>query len=140
VTHTETRDELLYELVLARAGGKPGAGLKLVDCATARCGNTNTNESTAGGLVTGSGLTMVEVARWVSNRVDRIVVDRTGLIGAYDFELKYGRDPFRSGGSATPDLPTIFTALQEQLGLKLEGARGPVEFIVIDRAERPTPD
>lgn len=140
VAHQETREQRVYELVMARAGGKPGPGLTQVDCASNPCGDTNTNESSAGGVVTARGLTMAELARWASNRVDRIVIDRTGLAGAYDFEMKYARDPVRSGGTASSDMPTIFTALQEQLGLKLEGARGPVEFLVIDRAERPTPD
>lgn len=140
VVHNETREEPVYELRLARADRSLGSALKTADCDAGPCGDTNTNESSAGGVVTARGVTMAEVSRWVSNRVDRVVIDRTGLTGAYDFEMRYARDILRTGSAAAADLPTVFTALQEQLGLKLEGARGPVEFLVIDRAERPLPD
>jgi uncharacterized protein (TIGR03435 family) len=80
----------------------------------------------------------------LSQQLDRTVVDMTGLNGRYDFSLDYtaervgrgaleGRDP-----APNPDgLPSIFTAVQEQLGLKLESQKGPVEFIVVDHAEEP---
>jgi uncharacterized protein (TIGR03435 family) len=61
---------------------------------------------------------------------DRVIVDQTALTGAYDFELKFVRD----GG----DGPSIFDALAQQLGLKLESKRAPVEFLVIEHVERPT--
>lgn len=74
---------------------------------------------------------------------ERPVVDKTGLTGFYDFTLEFAPD--LSGlntveGTAPPqfDGPTIFTALREQLGLKLESAKGPVEVFVIDHAEKPT--
>jgi uncharacterized protein (TIGR03435 family) len=72
------------------------------------------------------------------------VIDRTGLTGTYDLELRWTPDNLRSNpadaGASTPDAPSIFAALQEQLGLKLEAQRGPVEFLVIDSVEQPTPD
>ena len=82
--------------------------------------------------------------------VGRQVIDRTGLTGIYDFALKWMPEP-AIGTSvlglpqtpqppADPDAPNIFTALQEQLGLKLEAGRGPVEVVVIDRLEKPTLD
>ena len=78
------------------------------------------------------------------------MIDKTGLTSYYDFTLKWTPDV----GSASlappglppgtlpldPDAPNLFTAVQEQLGLKLESARGPVEVVVIDRVEKPTPD
>ena len=63
----------------------------------------------------------------------RQVVDRTGLAGKWDFFVTFAPD-----GSPDPDAPQLFTALQEQLGLKLEATRGPVNALVIDRLEHPT--
>jgi uncharacterized protein (TIGR03435 family) len=73
--------------------------------------------------------------------VNRTVTDKTGLNGIYDIDVRWTGDEFSQepGTSAsTPDSsgPSLFSALQEQLGLKLEAQKGPVEFIVVDRAER----
>jgi uncharacterized protein (TIGR03435 family) len=65
----------------------------------------------------------------------RPVVDRTGLSGRFDFTLTWAPE-----GSTDTDAPSIFTALHEQLGLKLEPTTGPVDVLVIDSVERPTPD
>jgi uncharacterized protein (TIGR03435 family) len=69
--------------------------------------------------------------------VNRFVEDRTGLRGVFDFDLAWTPDE-----TAATDLsgPSIFTALQEQLGLKLESTKGPVEVLLIDNVERPTED
>ena len=64
----------------------------------------------------------------------RVVIDRTGLTRIFDFELRWAQDP------TDTTRPSIFTALQEQLGLKLESTRGPVDVLVIDHVERPAPD
>jgi uncharacterized protein (TIGR03435 family) len=139
VVHKEMREQPIYALVLARADGKLGPAMSAVDCEHEQknCGNTSTNESNGVGTVKATGQTMDGLAIWASDRVDRVVVDRTGLKGTFNFELKYASV---RASQLSADAPSIFTALQEQLGLKLEGARGPVEFIVVDRAERPTPD
>jgi uncharacterized protein (TIGR03435 family) len=90
----------------------------------------------------------------LSATVGRSVVDRTGLTGRYDITLRWTPDrvlqraagtapsePIRVNGvEIDPNGPSIFTALQEQLGLKLESERGTVEALVIDHIERPTPD
>jgi uncharacterized protein (TIGR03435 family) len=68
-----------------------------------------------------------------------MVIDRTGLKGLFDIELKWTPENLR-GAAPTGDDPSIFAALQEQLGLRLESQRGPVDFLVIDSIERPTPD
>ncbi|HET9360365.1 MAG TPA: TIGR03435 family protein [Vicinamibacterales bacterium] len=80
------------------------------------------------------GMTMAGLGRSVQSVTGRIIVDRTGLEGYYAFTLRYRRS------NATPDSdpPVLFTALQEQLGLKLQSATGPVRVLVIDRLERPT--
>ena len=70
--------------------------------------------------------------------VSRGVVDRTGLQGPFDVELEWSSDV--SAGATAGNTPSIFTALQEQLGLRLEPSRGPVEVLVIDSVERPTPN
>jgi uncharacterized protein (TIGR03435 family) len=72
----------------------------------------------------------------VSASVNRVVVDRTGLQGSFDISLEYSPDEL----SADPGGGSIFTALQEQLGLKLEPTRGPVDVLIIDHVEQPTPD
>ncbi len=90
--------------------------------------------------------TMAEVA-WVFQRsaLDRPVLDQTGLTGRYDFDLEWAPDETQFGGifrnPVNPDdgaKPGLFAAIQQQLGLRLDSAKGPVEAMVIDRAERPT--
>ena len=90
-----------------------------------------------GGVSVG-GMTMAEVAAEVIGpQVDRPVVDRTGLEGGFDFDLDFA--PLGPAAAAT-DAPSIFTALDEQLGLRLEPGRGPVDVLVIDSVARPNPD
>ena len=79
---------------------------------------------------------MAAFAQYLAPYVNRVVVDRTGLDGRYDIVLKWSPDQQAS----KDDLPSLFTALQEQLGLKLESSKGMVDVLVIDSVERPTPD
>jgi uncharacterized protein (TIGR03435 family) len=85
--------------------------------------------------------------------VNRTVVDRTGLTGNYDLELQWtpdqmpqglGRGEGPPGAPALPPIdpngPSVFTAVQEQLGLKLESTKAPIDVLIVDRAERPTED
>ena len=77
--------------------------------------------------------------------LDRPVVDRTGLTGRYDFDLEWAPDETQFGGEipaapADTPLPPLFVAIQEQLGLRLEATRGPVQGLIVDKAERPTAD
>ena len=85
---------------------------------------------------------MAALARNMSNPAGRIIVDKTNLIGGFDLELEFSPDPSAVGGQppavSDTNLPSVFTALEEQLGLKLVPARSPVEVLVIDRVERPT--
>ena len=79
---------------------------------------------------------------WLSQvalaREERPVIDKTGLDQFYDFTLEFAPElPPGANAENLPDRPNIFTALKEQLGLKLEPQKGPVEFYVIDHAERP---
>ncbi len=76
------------------------------------------------------------LVRLLSSSADRPVLDQTGLTGIYDFKLEYARDPAAASDDTTA--PSIFTAIQEQLGLKLEPRTAPIEITIVDRAERPS--
>lgn len=69
----------------------------------------------------------------LAQRVDRPLIDKTGLQGLFDFHLQYARDAAQDAAA-----PSIFTALQEQLGLKLSADTGPVDVLVIDHVEKPS--
>jgi uncharacterized protein (TIGR03435 family) len=152
VAHIETKDQPVYALLTVRADKRLGAKIKPsnLDCSgeprSQGCG-MNTNTTSASGLMKGGGRSLADLATALGNFVvNRAIIDRTGLIGAYDFELSWTPDNLQpaspgGAGAANPnDAPSIFTALQEQLGLKLEPQRGPVEFLVIDSVEQPTPN
>src|SRR6185312_7165647 len=79
----------------------------------------------------------------LQSRMERTVLDKTGLTGKYDFQMDFAPDVTASNGadvntSGLPAAPSFVTALQEQLGLRLESARGPVETLVIDQVQPPT--
>jgi uncharacterized protein (TIGR03435 family) len=157
VVHTETRTLPVYALVNARQDGQPGEQLErsAVDCdvvlaemaAAIRQGRPPVRRDPRGlapcafapgpGRLSGSSVTMAQFADTLASSVNRPVIDRTGLKGNFTFDLKWA--PEESAGPSG-DLPSIFTAVQEQLGLKLQTTTAPVEVIVIDRVERPTPD
>jgi uncharacterized protein (TIGR03435 family) len=88
------------------------------------------------------GVSLNEPANTLSRRVGRPVINRTGLAGEFQFELSWLQDmqAVAAAPAAANDGPSLFSALQEQLGLKLEPSRGPVEFLVIESVERPTPN
>jgi uncharacterized protein (TIGR03435 family) len=159
VMHLETREMPVYALVLAKADGSFGPQLhrSTTDCtaifAGARARGTvptaprggplcGTN-MTPGGMWT-SATTMGDLARNLSTVAGRTVIDKTGLSGVFDLELTWSGDAAEGNAVANPaivsDSPSLFTAVQEQLGLKLEPQRAPVEVLVIDSAERPVED
>jgi uncharacterized protein (TIGR03435 family) len=86
----------------------------------------------APGRIVSGGFGFAEFLAALSVQVGRQVVNRTGLEGKWDFFVTYAPDD-----SPDRDAPHLFTALQEQLGLKLESARGPVNVFVVDRVEHP---
>ena len=146
-SHWETRDLPAYALVRVSAeslgprlkvhagdcarppGSAPAAGAPAVKC------GTNVNVNPTGAKVTAIGITIETFARNLSNAAGRYVVDKSGLSGHYDLELEFTPEQ-----SADTTGPSLFTAMQEQLGLKLDSQRAPIEVLVIDRVERPTPD
>jgi len=149
VVHTDTKQEQVYALVVDRSDGRLGPQIKpsTKECqpsqpgAPSPCG-MNTSVNDVGGTLTGTGQTMEQlVTTLASFGLNRMVLDRTGLTGSFDIELKWRPDNLRSASAAQgSDLPSIFAALQEQLGLRLDSQRGPVEFLYVDKIERPTPD
>jgi uncharacterized protein (TIGR03435 family) len=74
---------------------------------------------------------MARLAEYLSGQAGRPVIDNTGLKGEYDFRVQWGTEE-----TADASEPSIFAALQEQLGLKLNATKGPIEIIVIDSAEK----
>jgi uncharacterized protein (TIGR03435 family) len=145
--HFETREMPIYALVLARADGRLGLQLtqSLTKCyavtqgAPAPVGQPACSARSGNGFTTAVGFPMSSFPDYLAGQVQRTVVDRTGLTGTWDLELTFTPDGF-AGQTPAQDTtgPSLFTALQEQLGLKLEASTGPVEVLVIDRAQRPT--
>jgi uncharacterized protein (TIGR03435 family) len=139
--HWETRDLPVYALVVA----KNGPSLHVTKEPDGASGT-----STGTGQFTAKGVTLAEVARALtqelSRELGRVVIDKTGIVGRYDVALKWtpetGTASMNGGTEAaapSPDSgPSIFTAIQEQLGLKLESARGPVQVLIIDHVEMPS--
>jgi uncharacterized protein (TIGR03435 family) len=123
--HRESRDLPIYELTVAKGGPKMKK--------TAADGFGG-NAKYASGKVTAREISIEALAAKLSSTVGRKVVDKTGLEGGYDFTLDYAPD----GADVSDPRPSIYTALEEQLGLKLEPAREPVDVIVVDHIERPT--
>ena len=201
VTHTESREMAIFNLVLARTDGRLGPSLKptSAECQAelkARVGGPGPGRAggaggpagpggpggpggaagfgraggpppppdfnqpspcgsmrMGGGLANASGQPIAGLVQLLAQFSGRPVVDKTGLTGQYDFDLKWSPDPGqgRGGGlggpppgapapQVDPDAPNLYTAVQEQLGLKLENARGPVDVVVVDRFERPSLD
>jgi uncharacterized protein (TIGR03435 family) len=91
--------------------------------------------------LTGTGMTMANLAETLSRHVDRPVVDKTGLDGFFDLHLEWSpeektSDEKSASGAPPPPGPSIFTAVQEQLGLRLQAEKLPIDVIVVDHVER----
>jgi bla regulator protein blaR1 len=169
-SHEETREFPIYALVVNQ-NGKLGAKLtpSSVDCAAMNKGRGNAPTPmtmqpgvrpqcgimNGPGKVSGGSVTMAQLANTLSQFSGRMVLDRTGLSGAFDFDLEFTPDPGLrgrgAGGGLPPSAPapgsdrvadpagiSVFTAVQEQLGLKLDSQRGPVPVLVIDSVSQPT--
>jgi uncharacterized protein (TIGR03435 family) len=149
VARVEPRQQQIWALVASAAGGATGARLRV---AAAGCTDGCGRISAGPGRMSGRSVTLDQFATMLAPRVGRVVVQRTGRNGLFDFDLEWGLDEAQAAAlaqvtplgatppAADPSRPGIFTALQEQLGLRLESATGPVEVVVIDSAERPTED
>jgi uncharacterized protein (TIGR03435 family) len=140
--HRETKDLPVYALVIAPTGSKlqvrteGGTGGPSLSVRRDETGNSE---------VVGRRLPLSSLVRVLSRQVGRTVLDKTGLKDDYDFKMTYtpdlalqpefaGADSLPAGGGG----PSLFTALREQLGLRLEAQKGPVEVLVIDNIQRPS--
>ena len=160
VARRETREMPVYALVLAKADGQLGPQLRQADgqCEAARlaaqkggaplqmptvergfCGTR-----AVPGNVSTSGVALADFARNLAPQTGRFVIDRTGLSGTFDLDLKWTPDqpapPGAPSSGGLDDGTSLFAALQEQLGMKLEAQRAPVDVLVIESAERPSED
>jgi uncharacterized protein (TIGR03435 family) len=154
--HYEMQERPVYALVVARADGRLGPNLKRsdLDCdaiqAARRAGSNGPAPVTSNGAPAcgmsmrgGTGMEVLLGARPLSTLASsfgsapgRVVVDKTGLQGNYDVTLNYTLQPSANPQPGEP--PSIFTAVEEQLGLKLQADRAPLRVLVIDRIDRPT--
>jgi uncharacterized protein (TIGR03435 family) len=156
VVHRETRDLPVFNLVLARSDGRLGPQLKVstANCQALMAGRDRPPSSSVAaacgfgqgpGIIKGGGFPLPQLAAALSNAVGRNVVDKTGLTGNYDVDLTYRPDQIPLNlppglPKIDPNGPSVYTALQEQLGLRLDSGHGPVGVLVIDSVSQPTPD
>ena len=133
-THTESRILPVYELVVAKGGPK----CKLSDDQTKLgWGDIGLYYNKSDIKLEGRGLPMAHLAKTLADQVHRTVIDKTGLTGNYDLTLQWTPDD-RPASTDDNAPPSIYTAVQEQLGLKLQPAKAPVEVLVVDHAATPT--
>lgn len=129
----ENREQSIFALVVTRTGAK----LQPADSSKGNSG-TNTNTSNGRGKLVATATPLDNLARVLSGITGRHVANRTSLEGAFDFTLEWSSDLDQSQAGNSEAGPSIFTVLQEQLGLRLESTRGPVEVLIIVRAEMPS--
>jgi uncharacterized protein (TIGR03435 family) len=132
--HWETRDLPVYALVVAKKGPILHSWKE----------SDGSGTSASNGQLGATGATMAEIAsaltQDLSKELGRVVIDKTGIDGRYNITLKWTPETDTTEGTAPPTDagPSIFTAIQEQLGLKLQSTKGPVQILVIDHVEMPT--
>jgi bla regulator protein BlaR1 len=137
-THAETRQQPTCELAIAKNGQKMRPASK---------STTNSGLAVRPGHLIANNVALSQLVRSLSLQLGRAVLDKTGLTERYDFDLIYmpeGRDgifgelvPPETTAAADPAAASIFTALQEQLGLRLASAKAPLPVLIIDAAETP---
>ena len=156
VLRREAREMAAYSLVIAQNDGRIHKALvRSADCEALRnrlkpeAGKTGDprcswwvmrQPGTSVSTYQSGGVDLNEFANILASYVGRPVIDRTGLEGMFAFELSWLQESQATAPASATDAPSLFTALQEQLGLKLEPSRGPVEVFVIESVERPTPN
>ncbi len=139
--HETTKHLPIYSLVVDKRGPKM----------TLSSEATKESMSIYGGVLTAQSLSTALLAANLSSQIGRIVEDRTGLPGRYDFTLRWAPDQTRSpsdatqfgdprGSKSTEEGPSLFTAVQEQLGLTLKPSKGPVKVLIVDHVEMPSPN
>ena len=157
VVHTEAREMPIYALVVDKDDGRLGPNLRrsATECGgrggtmvggRVQCGIL-VSQGPGSGSLRGGGATIAEFVRLFGDFLNRPVVDNTGLSGTFDFELQFTAERSALPGAGVPgglttaaddEIPSLFTALQEQLGLKLNAQRGTTDVLVIDRVSQPS--
>jgi uncharacterized protein (TIGR03435 family) len=129
LVHRETRQVPGYALVVAKGGVK-----------MKRSEQEGSGSRGSANKLTATNLDMPHIARFVERVVGQPVIDDTHVSGGFDFVLEYAREQRQppEPDAAAPTLPSLFTALPEQLGLKLEARKVSIQMLIVDRAERPT--
>jgi uncharacterized protein (TIGR03435 family) len=145
VVHYETKDAPIYELDLAKGGSKLTIATPN-DTFAKGINGLDGNPVSSGypvqlsrGRLIGQSVTIASLIDYLKLELKRSVVDKTGLTGKYDLSLQWTPDNTLTD-SPLAGGPSIFTAVQEQLGLKLEPSTAPLDILVIDSAEAPTPN
>jgi uncharacterized protein (TIGR03435 family) len=153
--HRETRDVEVYTLVVGKGGSKMKEVQTDAPDVKGGMGRAMMRFSMDEMALEGHGASMESLAHAIEQQLGGTVVDKTGLTGRYDYTLKWSREggagsavPFgpKSGapdGGESPaasTAPPLFTAIQEQLGLKLVSQKEPVEVVVIDQIQQPSPN
>jgi uncharacterized protein (TIGR03435 family) len=139
--HRENRDSPTYDLVIGKGGSKlkpatPESKVT-VDGRPIRSGAAIVAFSVDGADLVGKGATTAQLASSLSGRFNAPVHDRTGLTGTFDYNVVFSWDDNPSDVSG---LPTLMTAIQQELGLCLEKSKGTVEVLIVDHIEKPTPN
>ena len=136
--HFEPREKTIYVMTLARADRRLGPGVTpRPDCMAPQCSSSG-GGSGAQGVIKLRAATLTQLADSMLSTVrGELVRDETGMPGVFDFEMSW-----RPETSTNPDdaRPSFVTAIQEQLGLKLEPMRRPVDILIVESIDRPTPD
>lgn len=129
--HLQPKIVSVYNLVVAKGGLKIKLSQDEIHDSTWNINGENTNK-----VLTGKGDSMTDLADALSDLAGRKVIDKTGLAGHADITLKWSDDVAAQQGG--PNVISIFTAIEDQLGLKLQPSKGPVDTLVIDRVEMPS--
>jgi uncharacterized protein (TIGR03435 family) len=151
--HHETRDLPMYALVRARKNGALGPQLRHadIDCEALLASQPGQRDrcilyALPSGTLMLRGQTMSAFANALSRLLDRTVTDRTGFAGGFDADAQFdpeglpGMLQLRPEERPGNDAPSLDTTMKEQFGLKLESTKGPVDVLVIDHVEQPSPD
>jgi uncharacterized protein (TIGR03435 family) len=128
--HRETKEITIYSLIVGKNGPKLKEG--------GSAGPYLSRPSP--GRLAGQRASMSSLASALAGNLGRPVIDNTGLKGGYDFSLEWTADAAPDAVPADTSGPSLFTALQDQLGLRLESKKAPIEVLIIDRAEKPSPN
>jgi uncharacterized protein (TIGR03435 family) len=140
--HIETKTLPVYDLVVDKSGSKLKVSTA-IEAPSAEEAKANPDKYKKGsmamgpGMFQGTGVPVRSLASQLANALGRPVHDATGLTGVYDITLRFGADEGTAGSGDSADAPSVFSAVQEQLGLKLVPDKGPVETLVVDAAQKP---